>query len=141
MPAGSRSPRRSKSRRRLSASPPSAERGVHAPLAAAVRRDAQEDEAEQHGRLAVVLDRPESFGLMELEIGDRHLAREDERDRPGQEAEQNRQASVELEHATDPGLGQERRMAAVLSGDSAEPVEDLVAAGLHEQQTGDDAQQ
>src|SRR3954465_4677507 len=42
----------------------------------------QPDETEQHREVAAVVDRPPSVRRMLREVGDRHLSREDERDRP-----------------------------------------------------------
>src|SRR5262245_7865221 len=42
------------------------------------RREVEEDEAEEHGGLALVLDGPESVREMADEVRERHLARRDE---------------------------------------------------------------
>ena len=53
---------------------PSPKDRVNAPIARAVRREEQEDETEQDGGFAMVLDRPETLGLVELKVRHRHLA-------------------------------------------------------------------
>src|SRR5687767_1202074 len=117
------------------------DQAIDAPAAGAVGREEQEDEAEQHGWFAVILDRPEALRLMELEVCDRHLAGKDEGDRPRPDPEHDRCAAVELEHSSDPDLREKTWMTTVLGGDTAEPVEEFHAARLEEQQAGDDSQQ
>ena len=55
---------------------------------------------------------------MDLEVGDGHLTRQQEGDRPGEEADQEKRAADELQHAGDPRLrGQGDRLAAGKNGD------------------------
>src|SRR5258708_7239046 len=122
----------------LSSSP---EQRIDAPIARSMGSQEQTYEAEQHGRLAVILDRPESLRLMELEVSNGHLAGKDEGNRPRPQPQQDRRAAVELECAPDPYLRQDLRVAADLSRDAAEPVKHLHAAGREEQKACDDAQQ
>src|SRR6266850_5098112 len=106
------------------------EQSVKAPIPRAVRGEEQEDEAEQHGGLSVVLDWPVAAGLVELKVGDRHLPGENEGDGLREEPEQDRSAAVELEHPPDPHLRPDRRVPAVLGRDAPEPIEELHPSGL-----------
>ncbi len=119
----------------------SPKKAVDAPGAGSVGREKQEDEAEQHGRLTVVLDGPGSVGLMELKVRHRHLSRQNQRHRSGEQTQQDRRPPVELQDSADPGLRQHRRMPAELHRDAAEPVEDLHRTRLEKQQPRHDAQQ
>src|SRR5688500_12690007 len=60
---------------------------VDAPPPGTGRREVEEDEAEQHGGFALVLRGPESLWKVRHEIGDGHLAGEQERDGTREEAE------------------------------------------------------
>jgi len=84
--------------------PPSPDETVDAPTPRAMRGEKQEDEAEQHGGLPVVLDGPGAGGLMELKIGYCHLPRQDEGNWLREEPEQDRSAPIKLQHAPDPSL-------------------------------------
>lgn len=107
-----------------------AELGVQAPVAAAVGGEKKEDEAQQDRRFPVVLNGPKTLGLVEHEIGHRHLARDDESGRAGEEAQEDQEPAEEFQHPADADQGEEFGMAAEFGGDSAEPVKELHAAGL-----------
>src|SRR6202035_54866 len=118
---------------------PAADDGVEAPLAAALRGHVEEDEAEEDGGHALVLQRPGAVRRVELPVGDRHLAGEDEGDRPGEETEHDADAADELERPADADLGHQGNLGA--AGHAAEPAEEDDAAGLQEEPAGDDAEQ
>lgn len=69
-------------------------------------------EAVQHGRYAVVHDRPEALRRVELEVRHRHFARQEKRDRAGKQAEQEQASAKYFEDAADPHLGHQRGCAA-----------------------------
>src|SRR5262245_65870310 len=62
---------------------------VQAPHSRARGRVVQPEEAEEHGGRALVLNRPQTVWLVELEIRHRHLARENEGDQPGEATEEH----------------------------------------------------
>src|SRR4051812_49892469 len=110
---------------------PAPEQRVEAVVAASLGRDEQEDEAEQDGGYPLVLQGPGAVPRLELPVRDRHLAGEDEGDRPGEEAEQYRDAAKEFENAADPDLGHQGRRAR-LARHSAKPSEQDHGPGLKE---------
>src|SRR5215210_2732387 len=77
----------------------SRDRGVDAPWPRAGEDEIEEDEAEQYRTHAVVHRREEGLRVVELEVGDSHLAGEDECDRAREEAEQQQQAADRFEPA------------------------------------------
>jgi len=93
----------------------------------------QEDETEQDGGFAMVLNWPRAIWRMKLPVRDRHLAGQDECKRSGEETEHDRNTAKELKHPADTRLGQQGRSAA--AGHSTEPAEELHTSGLEEQQT------
>ena len=72
--------------------PPPAPCGIDTPDPRTVSRDKQENEAEQHRRLAGVFERRETFREMADEIRDCHLAAGDERCKAGEEIDGNQDA-------------------------------------------------
>ena len=75
---------------------------VDAPEAAASRREVEENEAIQDGEFASVSSAchgKESLGRVRDEIGDRHLARKDERRDAGEEADGQQDATNQLKYA------------------------------------------
>jgi hypothetical protein len=100
-----------------------------------VRGEEEEDEGEEHHDFATVLDRPEAPRRVRQEVGEGHLARQNERDGTREQAEDDQDAAEELEH---PGETELRRH--VLDLPAAKPSEELLRAVLPEHQAGDDAQ-
>src|SRR5438067_13608141 len=78
--------------------------GVQAPGSRARGRAVEPEKAIENGRSAHVHDGPEALGIVELKVRDRHLSRENERDRSSKEAEEHQEAAKGLEDAADPGL-------------------------------------
>src|SRR5260221_166136 len=74
-----------------------AARGVEAPGAAAGGREIEEDEAIEDGRVAAVGDREEAVRRGRHEIGDRHVAAEDEADRAGEETDDDHDPAHQLD--------------------------------------------
>jgi hypothetical protein len=101
-----------------------------------MRREVEEDEAEQHRGLALVRHRPEPPGHVSHEVGDSHLAGQDERHGPGEEADHDEDSAHELEHSGD---SHHRHDALDLL--PSEPAKQLLSAMLREQQPADDAKQ
>lgn len=66
------------------------------------------EEAEKDGDGAAVDDRPEAQGSRHQEVGDRHLARQHERDGAGEKAQQEERAAERLEDAGQSYLGEQR---------------------------------
>ena len=77
---------------------------VDAPIPRAVRREKEKDKAQEHSGFPMVLYRPDTIGLMKLEISDRHLSRKNECNRLRKQSDQDRCPTVKFEHATDPYL-------------------------------------
>jgi hypothetical protein len=115
--------------------PFSPEDRVETPVATAMSREKEKYKTQEHGGLTVILDRPKAIWKVELEVGHCHLPRQDEGDGPGAKPQKDRQAAVKLKHASNPYLRQEPRVAAELGGDPSEPIENLHASDLQEQQT------
>ena len=63
---------------------------VDAPLAAAGHEEIKEDETVENGQLAPVELRKEASRRVRVKVSDRHVAGEDEGDRPGEQADQVR---------------------------------------------------
>src|SRR6185369_10300022 len=70
--------------------------GVQAVTARAVRRDEEEEEAVENGRLALVLDRPEALRCMCLEVRDGHFPGSDERGHPSEKPDRDENPPDEL---------------------------------------------
>src|SRR5256714_6034772 len=81
---------------------------VQTPGSRARKREVQPDEAVQDGRLAHIGDRPERHFEVHHEVRNRHLAREQERDRSREQAEHEQDAAGELEESRDSGERHER---------------------------------
>src|SRR5208282_168265 len=71
---------------------------VDAPSSAAGHKEIKKDKAEENCQLAAVESGKEASRAVRVEIGDRHVAGEDECDRSGEEADQNKDASHQLEN-------------------------------------------
>ncbi len=82
--------------------------GVDAHGPGSPRREQQEDERVDHRELAAVLPPPDPAAEVDPEVGDRHLASQEESDRPGEQAEHDQQASECLERARHPELRYQR---------------------------------
>src|SRR3989442_8366501 len=114
-----------------------ADGGVQAPRAGPGRRQVEEDEAEQHGQLALVQERQPPAGEMRQKERERHLTRADEGRLSGEQAEQDQRA----EHDLDGGGGAEPR--GEMDGGAAgrrRNSEHLLGAVEHVQECRDDAQ-
>src|SRR5260370_734104 len=72
---------------------------VEAPGAAAGEGKIEEDEAVEDRGIAAIEDREEIDRRVRHEIGDRHVARQDEGNRPREQAERQQRAANELDHA------------------------------------------
>ena len=79
---------------------------VEAPRSAAREGEVEEHEAEEDGRLALVQEREEAVRRVRDEIGEGHLAGEDEGDRPREEPERQQDAADDLENAGEPLKGE-----------------------------------
>ncbi len=64
-----------------------------------------EHEAEQNGGIAIVVGREEALWGVRHEIGDRHVAAQDEGDWTGKQAEEKQQAAKGLQNALGQGQG------------------------------------
>jgi hypothetical protein len=102
-------------------------------VATARASEVEEHEAVENGGITPVQDREEAVRRMRQPISEGHLARKDEGDRPGEQAEGKERAANELEHARDPGQRQERGR--VICRREAEQ---LLRTVLEEDQRGDD---
>src|SRR5687768_16244763 len=78
--------------------PPPGELCVQAPRTGARGREIEEDEAEEDRRVAHVEGGEGALPGMIHPVGDRHLTRQDEGDRPGEQADQDQGAADQLEH-------------------------------------------
>src|SRR5437870_7267860 len=78
--------------------------GVETPFACASGCHVQEDETEQHGGHALVLNWPMSLRKVKLPIGNGHHAGQNECNRASEETQQDQNAAKEFEHAADPRL-------------------------------------
>ena len=76
---------------------------VEAQRAGAGEDEIEEDEAVEDRGVAAVQEREEALRRVGEEIGDGHLAGKHEGDRAGEEAEGEKRAAEELEHAGEPG--------------------------------------
>src|SRR4029077_11229430 len=74
---------------------------IDAPRASTDKDHIEEDEAIENGRIAAVERGKEGFRQMLREIGDRHVTREDESDRPRKEPERQKDAPRDLDHTLD----------------------------------------
>src|SRR6202035_2912634 len=74
---------------------------IDAPGASADEDDIKEDEAIKNGRIAAVQRGKEGSRHMLRKIRDRHVTREDEGDGPRPEAERQKNAARDLDHALD----------------------------------------
>src|SRR5262245_2294680 len=110
---------------------------AHGERARPRRREEEPDEAVQHGELSAIQQWPRCPGRMRGEVGDRHLARQQERDGLEPEAEQCREAAEGLQDARDAELGCQWH----LPHRSHWNVEELLRAVRDEEQSDDDAQQ
>ena len=99
----------------------------------AARGDEQEDEAEKDCRLAAVLNRPRSTGLMRQEVGKRHLTACDERGRHGEKSGYHERAADDLD---DSGQAESRHQVDLLAAQHAE----LLQTMTEKKQPGDDAE-
>src|SRR5262249_14509687 len=77
-------------------------RGVEAPGSSTGDRQGQEDEAIEHGELALIQHRVEALRRVRHEIGDCHEARQDEGNRPCKQADQNEQPTNQLKNSRCP---------------------------------------
>src|SRR5262249_11638831 len=111
------------------------ERRIHAPLPRPPRGEQKKDEAIEDRPFAVVLDREQSARLVELEVGNGHLAGEDESHGTREESDQDEKPAEELQEPPDPCLREDRRGGAVRR-DAAEPGEELLAAVMDEEEAG-----
>src|SRR5437899_5254266 len=77
--------------------------GIDAPRAPAREREIEKNEAIERGEFAAVQYRVEPPAGMRHEIGGRREARENEGDRPCQQADREQDASDQFDQATHPG--------------------------------------
>src|SRR5689334_3462724 len=125
--SGSRTPRKNQLR---SIAP-----AIEAPRPAARGGEVEEYEAVEQRALAAVQDRPEAFRRMRHEVGDCHLAREDEGDRPGEKPDQHQAAAEALKHAGEA----EQREELDRPGERRREAEQLHHAMGHIEEADDDA--
>ena len=107
-------------------------------LAAARHEEVQEDKAVKHRERSAVAVRVEPTRLMRHEIGDCHLARQDEGDRAREQAEDQKDAAKSLQDAS-----QSRNQRKQIVGTGLRPrreVEEFVEPVLHKKQPADDPQ-
>jgi hypothetical protein len=76
-------------------------RGVEAPGATACYREIEEDEAIEDRRITPVQGGKETSRCVRHEIGDRHVAAEDEGDGPREEADDDQDAAKDLDATLD----------------------------------------
>src|SRR5580704_8826198 len=74
---------------------------IDAPGASTNEDDIEEDEAIENGRVPAVQRGKEGSRQMLREIGDRHVPRKDEGDRPRKQPERQKDAPRDLDHALD----------------------------------------
>src|SRR2546423_11058502 len=71
--------------------------GIQAPGPGPRGGEIEPGEAEQHGGVSLIEHRPEAVWRVAQEIGDGHLARQNESHRPGEQADQEKQAAARLQ--------------------------------------------
>src|SRR5215207_6987465 len=109
--------------------------GVKAPGSWAGEHQIQEHKAVQDGGVAPVEHRKQVARRMRHPVRDRHLAREQEGDRPGEQAEQEERPAHEFEQARDPGHGCDRGRVGM-----GREAEQLLGSVQEKDQGRDDAQ-
>jgi hypothetical protein len=113
---------------------------IKAPWAGAPGRYVKIDKAEQHRRYPLVLHWPAATRpIVKLPIGDSHHSRENERNRPGEKAEQEQNAAKEFKDAADSGLAHQIYFRAARH--APEPAEENQRTSLHKQETAYNAKQ
>src|SRR5262245_116545 len=98
---------------------------VDAPRAGPRGEEIQEDKAVKNRRFSAVGDGPETSRCMVHKIGHSHFTAQEESHGPGKQSQDYEQAADELEHAGDPGQGQELSGGAAASH-SSEQTQDLL---------------
>ena len=112
--------------------------GVDADGAGAGGGEVEKDEAEQDGGVAAVQGGKEALWKMRHEVGDGHVAGEQEGHRAGEQAEDDQQAAGDLQAALDT---EQREQFGGCGGGAGGEGEEFLGAVLQELQAGDDAQQ
>src|ERR1019366_613265 len=95
----------------------------------------EENEAIKNRGVAAVEQREEALGGMRHEVGEGHVARQDEGDAPGEKADREQRASGYLDHALDP----DQRPHGRLSHRRGRKSKKLGGAMLEKQEPDDDA--
>src|SRR5436309_9769621 len=113
--------------------------GIQAPAPRPRGGEIEPDEAEQDGGVSLIEHRPEALWGVAQEIRDRHLARENEGHRPGEQSDEEEQAAKRLEDAGNAGQRRDRRGAPAWH-DGCRKREQLGRPELHEEKGGDDAE-
>src|SRR5205814_478633 len=83
--------------------------GIQAPGPGPRGGEVEPGEAEQDGGVSLIEHRPEAVWRVAQEIRDGHLARQNERHRPGEQSDEEEQAAERLEGSGDPGQRHGRR--------------------------------
>src|SRR5882762_7206763 len=110
---------------------------VEAPGPAAGCGEIEEHEAVKRGQLAAVEQGPEALSGVRHEIGECHLAGQNERDRPREQPDEQQRAADQLERSREADQREQRRRAGHRRGEA----EQLLRAVRHEEKRGDNAQQ
>ena len=76
--------------------------GVERPGPTTDEHQQEEAEAVQHGELATVLDGPQRLRLVLREVGERHLARADERGQPGDQSDEEQHTDDQFDETSPP---------------------------------------
>src|SRR5918993_4676487 len=112
---------------------------IQAPRPRARRREVKEHEAEQDRGVPLIEHRPESLRCVADEIGERHLTREQKRNRTGEESQQYEEPAERLQKSREPRQGTERR-GSPLWHDSRGKCEHLARPELDEEKRNNDSQ-
>src|SRR5438067_7949228 len=83
--------------------------GIQAPGPRPRGGEIEPDEAEQDGGVSLIEHRPKALWGVAQEIRDRHLARENEGHRPGEQSDEDEQAAKRLDDAGKPCQPPDRR--------------------------------
>src|SRR5213080_5549271 len=113
--------------------------GIQAPGPRPRGGEIEPDEAEQDGGVSLIEHRPKALWGVAQEIRDRHLARENEGHRPGEQSDEEEQAAKRPEDAGNAGQRRDRRGAPPWH-DGCRKREQLGRPELHEEKGGDDAE-
>jgi len=112
---------------------------INAPRARPGSREEQEDEAIQHGWLALIQGRREEMALRSMchEIRRRHFSREYERCRPCEQSNDQQQATDEFEYA---GKTDQRKQCQVVESRNVRNAKELRGGVLQKKKPGNDTQ-